>query len=80
MAQPAQELLPADLAALLTLLGGWPHTRAVALLLAPDGPRSSHPSALLEPERRPLAELHQAATLACPRLSLEPGAFLRWQD
>ncbi len=80
MAQPAQELLPADLAALLTLLGGWPHTRAVALLLAPDGPRSSHPSALLEPERRPLAELHQAATLACPRLSLEPGPFLRWQD
>ncbi|MEB3306290.1 MAG: bifunctional 3,4-dihydroxy-2-butanone-4-phosphate synthase/GTP cyclohydrolase II [Cyanobacteriota bacterium] len=79
MAQPAQELLPADLAALLTLLGGWPHTRAVALLLAPDGPRSSHPSALLEPERRPLAELHQAATLACPWLSLEPGAFLRWQ-
>jgi 3,4-dihydroxy 2-butanone 4-phosphate synthase/GTP cyclohydrolase II len=79
MAQPAQELLPADLAALLTLLGGWPHTQAVALLLAPDGPRSSHPSALLEPERRPLAELHQAATLACPWLSLEPGAFLRWQ-
>jgi 3,4-dihydroxy 2-butanone 4-phosphate synthase / GTP cyclohydrolase II len=79
MAQPDQELQPADLAALLTLLGGWPQTRAVALLLAPDGPRSSHPSALLEPERRPLAELHQAATLACPWLSLEPGAFLRWQ-
>ncbi len=80
MAQPAQELQPADLAALLTLLGGWPHTRAVSLLLAPDGPRSSHPSALLEPDRRPLAELHQAATLACPWLSLAPGAFLRWQD
>jgi 3,4-dihydroxy 2-butanone 4-phosphate synthase/GTP cyclohydrolase II len=79
MAQPAQELQPADLAALLTLLGRWPHTRGVSLLLAPDGPRSSHPSALLEPERRPLAELHQAATLACPWLSLEPGAFLRWQ-
>jgi 3,4-dihydroxy 2-butanone 4-phosphate synthase/GTP cyclohydrolase II len=80
MAQPTEELQPGDLAALLTLLGGWPHTRAVALLLAPDGPRSSHPSALLEPERRPLGELHQAATLACPWLNLEPGAFLRWQD
>ena len=79
MAQPSQELQPADLDALLTLLGSWPHTRAVSLLLAPDGPRSSHPSALLEPERRPLAELQQAATLACPWLSLEPGAFLRWQ-
>jgi len=79
MAQPTEELQPGDLAALLTLLGGWPHTRAVALLLAPDGPRSSHPSALLEPERRPLGELHQAATLACPWLNLEPGAFLRWQ-
>lgn len=79
MAQPSQELQPADLAALLTLLGGWPQTRAVALLLAPDGPRSSHPSALLEPERRSLAELHQAASLACPWLSLQPGAFLRWQ-
>ncbi|MGA1302485.1 MAG: bifunctional 3,4-dihydroxy-2-butanone-4-phosphate synthase/GTP cyclohydrolase II [Cyanobium sp.] len=80
MAPPAQELQPADLAALLTLLGGWPHTQAVSLLLAPDGPRSSHPSALLEPERRPLVELHQAATLACPWLSLDPGAFLRWQS
>ena len=79
-AQPGQELQPADLAAVLTLLGGWPHTRAVSVLLAPDGPRSSHPSALLEPERRLLTELHQAATLACPRLTMEPGAFIRWQD
>jgi len=79
-AQPGQELQPADLAAVLTLLGGWPHTRAVSVLLAPDGPRSSHPSALLEPERRLLTELHQAATLACPRLAMEPGAFIRWQD
>ncbi|MFN9546667.1 MAG: bifunctional 3,4-dihydroxy-2-butanone-4-phosphate synthase/GTP cyclohydrolase II [Cyanobacteriota bacterium] len=78
-AQPGQELRPADLAAVLTLLGGWPQTRAVALLLAPDGPRSSHPSAQLEPERRPIAELHEAATLACPRLAMEPGAFIRWQ-
>jgi 3,4-dihydroxy 2-butanone 4-phosphate synthase/GTP cyclohydrolase II len=78
-AQAGQELQPADLAALLTLLGGCPQTRAVALLLAPDGPRSSHPSALLEPERRPLAELHQAATVACPLLPMEPGAFIRWQ-
>ena len=79
-APPGQELRPADLAAVLTLLGGWPQTRAVALLLAPDGPRSSHPSALLEPERRPLSDLHSAATLACPRLAMEPGAFIRWQS
>ncbi len=78
MAQPAQELQSMDLAEALTLLGGWPQTRAVSLLLAPDGPRSSHPSALLEPERRSLSELHQAATLACPWLHLEPGAFIVW--
>jgi 3,4-dihydroxy 2-butanone 4-phosphate synthase/GTP cyclohydrolase II len=78
-AQGGQELQPADLAAVLTLLGSWPRTRAVSLLLAPDGPRSSHPSAQLEPERRALSELHQAATLACPRLVMEPGAFIRWQ-
>ncbi len=80
MAPPGQELRPADLAAALTLLVGWPETKAVALLLAPDVPRGSHPSALLEPERRPLVELHQAATLACPRLTMEPGAFIRWQN
>ena len=79
MAQPGQQLRPVDLAEALTLLAGWPQTTAVSLLLAPDGPRSSHPSALLEPERRPLSELHQAATLACPWLSLRPGAFIRWQ-
>ncbi|MFM9073366.1 MAG: bifunctional 3,4-dihydroxy-2-butanone-4-phosphate synthase/GTP cyclohydrolase II [Cyanobium sp.] len=80
MAPPNQELQPADLASVLTLLGGWPQTRAVSLLLAPDGPRSSHPSAQMEPERRPLAELRQATYLACLWLSLEPGAFIRWQS
>jgi 3,4-dihydroxy 2-butanone 4-phosphate synthase/GTP cyclohydrolase II len=79
MAQPDQELHPADLAELLALLAGWPQTRAVTLLLAPDGPRSSHPSSELEPERRPLTELHQTANVACPWLPLQPGAFLRWQ-
>jgi 3,4-dihydroxy 2-butanone 4-phosphate synthase/GTP cyclohydrolase II len=78
-AQAGQELRPADLADLLTLLGSWPRTRAVSLLLAPDGPRSSHPSAHLEPERRPLSDVHQAASRACPRLAMEPGAFIRWQ-
>jgi 3,4-dihydroxy 2-butanone 4-phosphate synthase/GTP cyclohydrolase II len=76
-AQPDQTLQPADLAEVLTLLGHWPQTRAVTLLLAPDGPRSSHPSAQLDPERRPLVELK--ATPACPWLKLEPGAFIRWQ-
>ena len=76
-AQPDQTLQPADLAEVLTLLGAWPQTRAVTLLLAPDGPRSSHPSAQLDPERRPLVELK--ATPACPWLKLESGAFIRWQ-
>jgi 3,4-dihydroxy 2-butanone 4-phosphate synthase/GTP cyclohydrolase II len=78
-AQPSQALRPEELAAVLTLLGNRPGTCAVALLLAPDRTRSSHPPALLEPERRPLSDLHEASTLACPRLAMEPGAFIRWQ-
>jgi 3,4-dihydroxy 2-butanone 4-phosphate synthase/GTP cyclohydrolase II len=78
-AQPGQELRPGELAEVLILLAAGPGTRAVALLLAPDSTRGSHPSALLEPERRPLVDLREAGTLACPRLAVEPGAFIRWQ-
>ena len=52
-------------------MGGWPLTRQLSLLLAPDSQRSNHPSADLEPERRPLAELGSG-------LRVQPGAFLVW--
>ncbi|MEB3243994.1 MAG: bifunctional 3,4-dihydroxy-2-butanone-4-phosphate synthase/GTP cyclohydrolase II [Cyanobacteriota bacterium] len=79
VALPDQLLRPADLADALTQIAAWPQTSAVTLLLAPDGPRSSHPSAQLEPERRHLPELREAAPTACPWLSLRPGGFIRWQ-
>ena len=59
-------------AAALVLMGGWPQTERVSLLLAPDGQRSSHPSADLESEQRPLADLGTD-------LIVQPGAFLIWR-
>ena len=58
-------------AAALVLMGDWPKTERLSLLLAPDGQRSSHPSADLESEQRPLADLGTD-------LILQPGAFLVW--
>jgi 3,4-dihydroxy 2-butanone 4-phosphate synthase/GTP cyclohydrolase II len=58
-------------AAALVLMGDWPQTERLSLLLAPDGQRSSHPSADLESEQRPLADLGTD-------LILQPGAFLVW--
>ncbi|MEB3319852.1 MAG: bifunctional 3,4-dihydroxy-2-butanone-4-phosphate synthase/GTP cyclohydrolase II [Cyanobium sp.] len=64
----------------LSRIGRWPHTRLVGLLLAPDMQRSSHPSADLQAECRPLAELCSAgASLTLTRLNLRPGAFLQWR-
>ena len=59
-------------AAALVLMGGWPKTERLSLLLAPDGQRSSHPSAYLESEQRPLADLGTD-------LIVQPGAFLIWR-
>ena len=59
-------------AAALVLMGGWPKTERLSLLLAPDGQRSSHPSADLESEQRPLADLGTD-------LVVQPGAFLIWR-
>ena len=59
-------------AAALVLMGGWPKTERLSLLLAPDGQRSSHPSADLESEQRPLADLGTD-------LMVQPGAFLIWR-
>ncbi|MCP9845329.1 bifunctional 3,4-dihydroxy-2-butanone-4-phosphate synthase RibB/GTP cyclohydrolase II RibA [Synechococcus sp. Lug-A] len=64
-----------DLTALLGLLAEWPGCRAITLLLTPDAQRSSHPSATLEPELRPLLELRQDG----PTLPRQPGSLLRWQ-
>jgi len=67
-------LAEADLLSALTLMAGWSGTRAVSLLLSPDAQRSAHPSATLEPERRPLLELSQVS----PQLAATAGAFMRW--
>lgn len=59
-------------AAALVLMGGWPKSERLSLLLAPDGQRSSHPSADLESEQRPLKDLGTD-------LIVQPGAFLVWR-
>ncbi|MCX5933086.1 MAG: bifunctional 3,4-dihydroxy-2-butanone-4-phosphate synthase/GTP cyclohydrolase II [Cyanobacteria bacterium] len=69
-----ERLSEADLLSALTLMAGWSGTRAVSLLLSPDAQRSAHPSATLEPERRPLLELSQVS----PQLAATAGAFMRW--
>ncbi|MDM7935999.1 MAG: bifunctional 3,4-dihydroxy-2-butanone-4-phosphate synthase/GTP cyclohydrolase II [Cyanobium sp. CZS 48M] len=69
-----ERLAEADLLSALTLMAGWSGTRAVSLLLSPDAQRSAHPSATLEPERRPLLELSQVS----PQLAATAGAFMRW--
>jgi len=78
-AAPDHQLCAADLAGPLMVMARWPQTQAVGLLLTPDERRRSHPSADLEPEGRPLADLQDSADPArCPLLNLTPGAFIRW--
>lgn len=55
----------------LQLMGSWPRTRQLSLLLSPDSQRSSHPGADLEPERRPMVELGTG-------LSVQPGSLVVW--
>ncbi len=52
-------------------------TASVGLLLSPDPRGLNHPSASLEPERRPLAELRQSELQLGPLL--KAGAFLLWR-
>ena len=73
-----RQLSAADLAATLSHLVRQAGTKRVSLLLAPDAQRLSHPSATLEPERRALSDLDSEASGSCPRLSLQPGAFIVW--
>ncbi len=55
-------------------------TRCVSLLLSPDPQRLNHPSASLQAELRPLAELlgHGGAE-ATPPLPLHAGSLVQWQ-
>ena len=72
-------LTAADLAGCLMAMARWNGTASVALLLAPDDRRLAHPSVDLEPQRRPLGELHPAPDSGtCPLLNLTPGGFVRW--
>lgn len=70
---------PEAVTSLLACLGSWPQTRLVSLLLSPDLQRSSHPSADLEPRRRPLAELRTGGSVSLAGLNLQPGAFVEWR-
>ncbi|MFM7674569.1 MAG: bifunctional 3,4-dihydroxy-2-butanone-4-phosphate synthase/GTP cyclohydrolase II [Synechococcus sp.] len=72
-AATGRELTTALLAEALEHLAAWEGTEAVSLLLAPDRHRTAHPSALLEPQSRSLADLGNLA-----RLTLEAGAFIHW--
>ena len=71
-------LSAADLAASLQKLMQQGGTERLSLLLAPDAQRLTHPSATLEPEIRDLKDLSSGENESCPRLSLQPGAFVVW--
>jgi 3,4-dihydroxy 2-butanone 4-phosphate synthase / GTP cyclohydrolase II len=72
-------LSAADLAASLQQLMQQGGTQRLSLLLAPDAQRLTHPSATLEPEFRDLKDLSPGENESCPRLSLQPGAFVVWR-
>ena len=74
----ATELSAALLAEALQAMVAWPGCEAISLLLAPDSHRVEHPREDLAAEQRPLLDLDSAGTAHCPRLTLRPGAFIRW--
>jgi len=71
-------LSAADLAASLQQLMQQGGSKRLSLLLAPDAQRLTHPSATLEPEFRDLKDLSPGENESCPRLSVQPGAFVVW--
>ncbi len=73
-------LSAADLAASLQQLMQQGGSQRLSLLLAPDAQRLTHPSATLEPEFRDLKDLSPGENESCPRLSLQPGAFVVWRS
>ena len=74
-----RQLSAGDLAATLQQLLSRAGTGRLSLLLAPDAQRVSHPSVTLEPELRNLVDLDTRASGSCPRLTLQPGAFIVWR-
>jgi 3,4-dihydroxy 2-butanone 4-phosphate synthase/GTP cyclohydrolase II len=77
-ASATTELSAALLAEALQAMVTWPGCEAISLLLAPDSHRVEHPREDLAAEQRPLLDLDSAGTAHCPRLTLRPGAFIRW--
>ena len=77
-ASAATELSAALLAEALQAMVAWPGCEAINLLLAPDSHRVEHPREDLAAEQRPLLDLDSAGSAHCPRLTLRPGAFIRW--
>jgi 3,4-dihydroxy 2-butanone 4-phosphate synthase/GTP cyclohydrolase II len=73
-------LSAADLDATLRQLMHQGTTQRLSLLLAPDAQRVAHPSATLEPELRDLKDLSPGENDTCPRLTLQPGAFVVWRS
>jgi 3,4-dihydroxy 2-butanone 4-phosphate synthase/GTP cyclohydrolase II len=82
-AGPAEECSSQSVVQAIGLLARWPDTERLSLMLAPGLESSSHPSADLEPELRPLAELTgstgQGGPAALTGLRLGPGSFLVWR-
>ena len=74
-----QQLTAEQLAAGVQHLANQPYTEAVSLLLAPDRRRVAHPSANLEADIRPLADLMLSPDRSCPRLAAQSGAFIVWR-
>ncbi|MCP9858204.1 bifunctional 3,4-dihydroxy-2-butanone-4-phosphate synthase RibB/GTP cyclohydrolase II RibA [Cyanobium sp. Cruz-8D1] len=72
-------LSAADLAASLQQLTQQGGSQRLSLLLAPDAQRLTHPNATLEAEFRDLKDLSPGENESCPRLSLQPGAFVVWR-
>ena len=79
----ASQLGASTLREALTLLAEANQSQGVGLLLSPDPRGMNHPSAQLEPEQRPLAELRQSDRQQTERLvgpQLEAGAFVLWRS
>ena len=73
------ELTRAALLTALERLANWPGTSRVSLLLASDGQRSAHPSAGLQPQRRPLIEL-RARSSDIADLQLDSQLLIEWSQ
>jgi len=75
----SEELNAPLLAEALQTMVLWPGCEGISLLLAPDSHRVEHPRVDLTAELRPLLDLDTAGKAHCPRLTLRPGAFIRWR-